>query len=233
MKFNRIGIAKKLIQAEKYERAKKLLRYLAEKDNSDAQHLLGYLCHAGDPKTSTKEAIYWLEKTAYNGNEEALHQLGVYFVLGAFKTRGNALKVVKKLITEAKKGNAKIQLLLSHIYDFENLGLYNPIKSIYWCTMAASQNYGEAQIGLGNMWLYGRGVEEERNLKKAIYWFERCANNAHRDFAEFAKEGLIYIYKGKVDSAFTNKEKLKYWENQLQPRVHEKSFRFHPDWFYN
>ncbi len=87
---------------------------------------------------------------------------------------------------------------LSHIYNFESLGLYNPEKSIYWCTMAAEQGYGEAQISIANMYLYGQGINEERNVKKAIYWFEVCVYNSNHLFVDFAKQGLLYIYKGKL-----------------------------------
>lgn len=64
MQYNRIGMAKRLILARKYEKAKKLLRPIANKNNAQAQLLLGYLFFGGDLKTTPKKAQYWLQKSA-------------------------------------------------------------------------------------------------------------------------------------------------------------------------
>ncbi len=56
MKWNRIGIAKRLIVSGKFRKAKNLLRPLAEKESQDAQYMLGYLYYGGDPETSRKDA---------------------------------------------------------------------------------------------------------------------------------------------------------------------------------
>jgi TPR repeat protein len=55
MKFNRIGIAKRLILAKKFREAKKLLTPLARKNSAMAQLLLGYLYYGGDLNNTSKQ----------------------------------------------------------------------------------------------------------------------------------------------------------------------------------
>ncbi len=82
MRFNRIAIAKKLILAEKFKKAKSLLAPIAKKGHSKAQLIMGYLYFGGDMNMSSKETKYWLTKAAEQGLSESQHDLGVMWMTG-------------------------------------------------------------------------------------------------------------------------------------------------------
>lgn len=231
MKSNRIGIAKRLILAKKYKKAKELLRPTAEKGNSDAQHLLGYLYFGGDPETSAKDSEYWLKKAARKGHPEALAEIAeTDFKKGRRSDTPDTAKGIKQLEHAAKKGSADAQRNLACTYALGEAVPYDAVKATYWYTEAAKQGHGEAQNDIAGMWLDGEAGKID--LKKAIFWYEKCASKDHNvPYAEWAAETLFQIYSGKFHSSFTDKVKAAYWKKRSH-YLTKLPVRAHPDWFY-
>ena len=231
MKWNRIGIAKRLIVSGKFKKAKALLRPIAEKGNSDAQYMLGYLYYGGDLETSRKDAEYWLTKAAKNGHADALAEIAAgNFKIGSWSTTPETPNGIRQLEKAAKMGSADAQRNLACTYAIGEAVLYNPGKATYWYTKAAEQGYAEAQNDIAGMWLDGEAGKVD--LEKAIFWYEKCASNDHHvPYAQWAAETLCEIYGGKFDASHLDKEKEEYWIKRAE-YLSTLEFRSHPDWFY-
>lgn len=231
MKSNRIGIAKKLILAEKFKKAKKLLYPIAKKGNVEAQHLLGYLYFGGDLEMSSKESNYWLSKAAKKGHPEALAELaGTNFKIGGWSTTPDSAKGIKQLESAAEKGSADAQRNIACTYAVGESVPYNPQKATYWYTMAAEQGHAEAQNDIAGMWLDGEAGKID--IDKAIFWYIKCAENDQNvPYSQWASETLHHIYSGKYDKKYTNEKKANYWKERAI-YLNDLPFRSHPLWFY-
>ena len=169
MKYHRIGIAKRLILAEKYKKAKCHLLPLAAKNNTEAQLLLGYLYFGGDDKTTARDSEYWLIKSSRNGNAEAMALLAsTNFKTGFWSSESQSRKSLKLTLKAAKIGSAEAQRSLACSYANGYMVRRDDVKTMYWDEKAAKQGHAESQNDLALMLLYGIGCEV--NTKKAIYW---------------------------------------------------------------
>jgi len=231
MKFHRIGIAKRLILAEKYENAKLLLRPLAKRNNAVAQLLLGYLYYGGDDKTTAKTSEYWLKKSAQNGNAEAVALLAsTNFKIGSINSEPGYRKSLTLTLKAANKGSAEAQRSLACAYAHGETVPQDDIKMIYWDEKAAKQGLAESQNDLALMLLSGIGGEI--NVEEAIYWYQAsAAKNYNVPYAEWAAEALARIYSGEPYEEFIDIDKSVYWEQRARYLSGLES-RKHPDWFY-
>jgi len=231
MKFHRIGIAKRKILARKYEEAKSLLRPLAEKDNAEAQLLLGYLYYGGDIKTTAKHSQYWLEKSSKNGNVEALALLATTnHKIGSWSNILESKKSYLMTLNAASKGSAEAQRTLACAYAHGDTVLQDDIKTMYWDEKAAEQGLAESQNDLALMLLHGMGGVVD--VEKAIYWYQESASKDHNvPHAQWAAEALSRIYSGELYQEFTDIKKFEYWM-QRASYLSGLEFRGHPDWFY-
>jgi TPR repeat protein len=232
MKFHRIGISKRFILSEKYEKAKSLLHPLARKNNSEAQLILGYLYYTGDNKTTAKDSEYWLKKSARNGNAEAIALLAsTNFKVGSWSSESENKKSLALTLKAAKFGSAEAQRSLACSYANGNMVLIDNIQTMYWDEKAAKQGLAESQNDLALMLMYGMGGEV--NVEKAIYWYQQSANKDHNvPYAQLAAEALARIYSGKMFKELTDTKKSEYWEIRAQ-YLRGLKYRGHPDWFYN
>ncbi len=80
---------------------------------------------------------------------------------------------IKKLIEEAKAGDATSQKLLGDCYYNGDGVVQNYKKAVYWYNRSATQGNAEAQFWLGYCFCFGEGVAE--NINKAQYWLEFAA----------------------------------------------------------
>lgn len=231
MKFHRVGIAKRLILAEKYEKAKSLLRPLAENKNAEAQLLLGYLYYGGDLKTTAKESQYWLKMSAKNGNADALALFAsTDFKLGSWSNEPYSRKSLALTLKAANMGSAEAQRSLACSYAHGDLVPQDDTKTIYWDEMAAKQGLAESQNDLALMLLHGIGCEVDS--EKAIYWYKQSASKDHNvPHAQWAAEALERIYSGETYKNLTNIEEAKCWGERAK-YLSSLEFRKHPDWFY-
>ena len=171
MKFHRIGVAKRLILAKKYEQAKLLLRSLAT-NNAEAQLILGYLYYGGDTKTTAKESHYWLKKSAQNGNAEAIALLAsTNFKKGFWSNEPQSQTSLSMTLKAANMGSAEAQRSLACAYAHGDVVPQDDIKTMYWDEKAAKQGLAESQNDLALMLLHGMGgVVDKEN---AIYWYKK------------------------------------------------------------
>lgn len=231
MKFHRIGIAKRLILAEKYEKAKSLLLPLAEKDNAEAQLLLGYLYYGGDIKTTAKQSQYWLEKSANIGNAEAVALVAsTNFKLGSWSSEPDSRKSLSLTLKAANMGSAEAQRSLACAYAHGDIVPQDDIKTMYWDEKAAKQGLAESQNDLALMLLHGMGGKV--NSGKALYWYKQSASKDYNvPHAQWAAEALERIYSGEPYKELKNPEEAEFWKNRAL-YLSSLEFRGHPDWFY-
>lgn len=230
MKFNRIGIAKRLIVAEKYKQAKSLLHLIAD-HNAEAQLLLGYLYYGGDTKTTTKDSHYWLKKSAKNGNAEAIVLLASSnFKEGYWSSVPEGKKSLAMILKAANMGSAEAQRSLACAYAHGDVVLKDDTKTMYWDEKAAKQGLAESQNDLALMLLHGMGCVADK--EKALYWYKQSAKKDHNvPDAQWAAEVLERIYRGEPYKELTNLKEAEYWQSRAQ-YLSTLKFRVHPDWFY-
>lgn len=231
MKFNRINLAKKLILAEKYNKAKSLLRTLAKNNHAGAQLLLGYLYYGGDIKTTAKESKYWLEKSAKNGNAEAMALLAATnFKVSTWSSEPGSRKALLLTFKAANKGSAEAQRSLACAYAHGTLVLKDDVQTMYWDEKAAKQGLAESQNDLAVMLLYGLGGTID--VEKAIFWYQESASKDHNaPYAQWAAEALARIYGGEPKTKYFDLEKSEFWKNRAL-HLSNLPLRGYPDWFY-
>lgn len=232
MKFNRISVAKKLILAKHFEKAKKILEFCAKKNNAEAQLILGYLYYCGDSDTSATQAKYWLQLSAKNGNAEAMFYVATTnFEHGTISSEPKDSKSLPLLLEAAKKGSVEAQRSLAILYAHGEVVPKDNKKTMYWDEQAAKQGLAESQHDLALMLLYGEGGVID--IPRAIYWYEKSATEDYNvPYAQWAAEALARIYSGSPDPQYTDMEKSKYWESRAQ-YLETVDFRAHPNWFYD
>ena len=67
------------------------------------------------------------------------------------------------------------------------------LKAIEWLEKSAENNYRPAQYYLGWFYFYGHGVKKDVN--KAIYWYEKAANQGCKESKKMLKVCQLYPYK--------------------------------------
>ncbi len=102
------------------------------------------------------------------------------------------------LRSKAKQGCPYSQTMLGHMYATGIGARQNFDKAAHWFEKAAEQNYGQAQLDLGKLYLGGERVvrAEERAMQpeiaKAVFWLRRAAaqgiDEAHELLAKIPGE---------------------------------------------
>jgi TPR repeat protein len=175
-----LGAPKKSGEAEKlYHEAFKGMKALAEQDDASAQYNLGYmLLHGKGCEKDEKQAVEWLTKSAIQGNMHAMYCLG-YELAQKKKTE----EAHKWFFKAARQGHSKAQYLTG-IYFLKNAPLVkkgNP-DALLWIGKSATQGEPEAQFMMASMYFYGKGID--RDVEKAIYWYQRAAAQGHKGAIE-------------------------------------------------
>lgn len=231
MKYTRIAIAKRLILKWRFEKAKSLLLPLAEKNNSEAQLILGYLYYTRDPKATASISEYWLNKSAKNGNAEAIALIAsTNFKTGVTSSEPSNRKRLALTLKAAKKGSAEAQRSLALIYAHGEIVPQDYVLTMYWDARAAKQGLAESQNDLALFLL--RGMGGKIDVESAIHWYQQSSSKDHNvPYAEFAAMALAHIYSGDFDSKYADEEKSTYWSKRAR-YLSKLECRAHPDWFY-
>jgi TPR repeat protein len=74
---------------------------------------------------------------------------------------------------------------IGHMYRFGEGVTKNAHTGIEWYTKAANQGHVEAQFNLAYTYQFEDEVED---LQKAVNWFQKAAENDHRDAKEQVKQ---------------------------------------------
>lgn len=231
MQFNKLGIAKRLVLASRFNKAKKLLKPMAKKGSSKAQLILGYLYFGGDMEMSRQEAKYWLEKAARSGESEAIGMLATTnFKTGAWANFAVSKSQIKKVVEAAKKGSAEAQRWLATTYAHGEIVPADYEKVVYWDTKAAEQGLSESQHDLGVMWMTGEAGRVD--IDKSLYWYKCCVNRDHNVVdAEWAFKRIVEIYEGNFGDEYKDMKEAKEWRQRAESFL-KLPYRNHPDWFY-
>lgn len=160
------------------------LRRSANKGYLEAQFALGKIYHFGKPSVlrDLKEAEFWYEKAANQGDLEAVKYLEIlrqepdYTLTSApsMDEKWNMQWTVKM----ATYGDAQSQFQMGQMYlkgikirmDYE--------QAAAWFEKAAIQGHIESMFALANLYADGKGIPSD--MKKAIFWYEQAAM---RDYA--------------------------------------------------
>jgi TPR repeat protein len=138
-----------------YSTALRLIRPLAEKDDANAQRLLGdmYADERGVPKDMKPDARYAMAATWYRKAAE----------------QGDAA---------AKSELADIQDRLGIMYELGVGVAKDHAEAAVWYRMAAEQGYADAQVNLGNMYVRGLGVPQD--YVTAHMWLNLAAASGNK-----------------------------------------------------
>lgn len=144
---------------------------------------LGQYCYwnAQEPRNEKCEDI-WYQRAADFGLPEAQFEIGSKLYWSVEYSDPNEIKIkqvrekaTKLIESAAEAGLADAQDMLAFIVGRDYPKGETPQIKVYWCTKAAEQGYGEAQLLLGYLYRYGDGVEQ--SYEKAAYWFHAAFIN--------------------------------------------------------
>ena len=123
-------------------------------------------------RNNDKQAFYWFQKAAKQGDAPAQANLGAMYQLGRGVPK-NYKQAIYWLQKAAKQGNDLAQYALGRMYQLGQGVPQNDKQAFEWYQKAAKQGYAPAQYILGAMYELGQGVP--KNDKQAIYWLQKAA----------------------------------------------------------
>ncbi|WP_413662333.1 tetratricopeptide repeat protein [Microbulbifer sp. CNSA002] len=231
MKYNRIGISKRLILAGKYKKAIDLLLPIANARNEVAQLILGYLYFMADSGMDGVNAKKWLEKSAKQGNADALYFLATTdFTGNHWASFGESKAQIAKVRKAAVKGSTDAQRWLAVTYAHGEVVPPDYTQIVYWDTKAAEQGLSESQRDLGVMWMSGEAGHVD--IAKSLYWYKQCVTRNHNvTDSKWAFRRIIEIYEGRFGKQFKDLSATFYWKKRSR-ELPLLPYRHHPDWFY-
>ena len=153
---------------------------------AEAQYQTSKLYQEGRGVTQNDEkALAWLTKSAQQGYELAQQALAT--VEDPQTTAQTQKRNIKKLKTEAKKGEADAQYELGiHYYNSKDY-----TQAFEWLEKSALQGKEDAQYSLGVLYYEGTGVTKD--LLQAFSWIQKSAMQGDADaqyaLAKFYFEG--------------------------------------------
>ena len=178
----------------------------AKEGDEDVQYGLGIRYCVGDGvSTDYAQAARWFERAAEQGHADSQYRLGVMYADGkgvpedeclayawlniaSDQDHESAQQAKERLESgmtqeEIEDGQAlRIDPSMQYRFGFmhENiyrLSMWNQVTAAQWYRRAARQGHVLAQNRLGEMYLDGQGVSEDRS--EAARWFRRAADQGH------------------------------------------------------
>ena len=175
-----------------------ILKEYAEAGNANAQYLIAifYTEKEYREKEDYQKYLYWLRKSAENGNTKAWYYLAM---------DGNKKKEsFKYCLKSAEIGNISAQNLLGNFY-LSGIGCKKDIqKAIYWYKKSAEKGDDLAQESIG--YLYEKGIGFPKDYQKAFNYYKKSAEQGN----EFAQYSLGYFYE-KGRGCQQDYKKALYW----------------------
>ncbi len=183
---------------------------------------LGYAYENGiSVDINIDEAFKWYQRAADGGLDFGYRNLGALY-----KSIKNDKKAFENYKKAADLGNTRAMLDLSTIYrndkKFE--------ESFNWALKAAKKLDMTAMYIVGSNYLYGEGVENNKDL--ALYWISKSINNnpnyvaidTHEWHIELAKEKLGLLHKDAKESLRYQSGKDLYKEHDAKNGNDEKKY---------
>lgn len=186
---------------EDQEIAKEWWLKAANEENVEAMNNLGWYY---EQKENYAQAFLWYQKSAENGNEDGMFELGCAydFGRGVLQNKRKAFELYKKA---AEKGHNQAMGYLGYAYRHGEGTEQNYQLAMEWYTKAAENDENAfAMKEIGDMYRNSEGVF--KSYKKASIWYEKAANGGNTN----AMLSIGYLYDiGKGVKA--NTEKAIYW----------------------
>ncbi|MEM4248430.1 MAG: hypothetical protein QXH80_04105 [Candidatus Nanoarchaeia archaeon] len=118
------------------------------------------------------------------GNAEAQYRLGLLYQEGRGVPKDHA-KALKLFERAARKNHLDAQLKLANLYFHRGEGKVNIDQQelIQMLHAIAEKGNPDVQFELGNIYAAGKGID--KNISKAMIWFEKAAENGHKSAKEY------------------------------------------------
>lgn len=174
-----------------YEEAAKSYRALAEKNDVEAQLVLGSMYELGiGVPMDHAEAAKWYRLAAEQGHAKAQSKLGSMYDIGLGVAQDKK-EAAKWWRLAAEKGDDFAQLNLGSMYDRGKVVPRDFRAAVKWYRLAAEQGNVFAQEKLGWKYALGEGVPQDDVL--AYMWFNLAANDesaAGRDAVKRQRDSI-------------------------------------------
>ena len=156
--------------------ALKWLIKMAENNDPDVLLKVGDIYNYGKYGININKAnaFFWYEKSANQGNTDAMCELGEFYFngYGVQKNQSKAFDWDKKA---AELGNSRGQYRVGYDYE-KGIGVFsNYAEAFKWYEKAANQGYTDAMCKLGFFYYNGYGVEKD--LNKSFSWDLKAASS--------------------------------------------------------
>ena len=168
-------------------KAIKLWKQASEQGNKEAQNNLALMHYNGEgvKQDYEKAAELWTQ-AAEAGDTESKFMLGVMYLNGTGVAQNN--KKARILIKQATSdGHLESYGVMGYMYYHGYGGLYQSYnKAFKWFIGPADKGDAKSQYYLGLMYYKGQGVAKDE--KTAIKWFEKAAEQGHKQAKKAVKD---------------------------------------------
>ena len=187
-------IADEAYKAKDYAKALKYYQYAAEKNDSHAQYLLGFMYDFGQSvKQDHAEAVKWYQKAAEQGYTSAQYNLGSNLYVGNGITQ-NYTEALNWWLKAAESGDADSQNNVGAMFQRGQGVKQDYSEALKWYTKASEQGHTSALYNLGLMYAEGTGMKSQ-NTAGALNCFYKAAQKGHEkakaELDEYRKYGNI------------------------------------------
>ncbi len=176
----------------RYDYAYNYLTIAASKKHAGALYMIGNMYYKGyigyKSNEDLKKGFEYLEKAKELGNIAACNVLGLYYLNGVVPVKKNISKAIEFFL-EAAAGE--------YVYSYNNLGMYYEKNKEY----EKALDYYLKSASLGESWacnkvgeIYRRGEWVEKNINKALYYYNQAILSNHRLVCYYAYYNLGNIY---------------------------------------
>jgi TPR repeat protein len=185
---NSIQDAERAIKNKEYELAIKIAQPYAQKGNSAAQAILGFVYLNGyGVSQNYSEALKYFKLSSDQNNSYSQNMIGLMYANGNGVEK-NIIEAVKYFKQSAAQGYSLAQTNLALAYLKGEGVPQNYNEALKWLKLAVKQNYPQAQYELANLYLNGSGVE--LNLQEALRYYKLSADQGFSNAEN--QLGIIY-----------------------------------------
>lgn len=156
---------------------------LAHSENSVAQLIIGLSYLYGDmydiPNVTTdySKALQWLEKSAQQGNAEALYNLGFIYHNGLGVSQDYS-KAMDYYLQSAVKDNSDAMVQIGTFYRYGREVPTDYSKAMNWFMKAADNGNAAALFNIG--YLYEKGLGVPQDYSEALKWYKKAADEGDK-----------------------------------------------------
>ena len=170
------------------------LQNRAKNGDRDAQLEFGLIFYS--EKLNNEKALYWISKSAAQGNTDAIVGLGVFYENGECGVKQDYFKASQYYIEAAKKGRKDAKILLG---DLVTLGKVKGLefKNIFnYYEKINSENDSNDIYILGLCYEKGIGIKSDcvQAIKLYIKAYEMKNKKAMMHLADFMRENYYWEY---------------------------------------